>query len=113
MLAVASCGRHEPDYGSDANELRAYNRVPQSIRLAAAELLRRCDMPVKGHTVYFYWEGQSPNHTPYTLQLIHSEFEERHALTCLNAQITSLGLTNEIDIGEEPSAPPPEPKGHS
>ncbi len=104
-LALASCSPPTPDYGSGANEIQgSIGTLPQSVKLAAAEILRRCDIPLEGRAIFYNWEGTTGD-VPYVLLLTHNQFEDPKAKTCLHAQIKFLGLSSEMEIGEEP---PPE-----
>jgi hypothetical protein len=103
LLILASCSSQPRDYSSQANQIGEVGRVPQSVKLAAAQVLDRCKVPVKGRHIFWHWEGP-PEKPPYTLELTQDQFEDQPLKSCLQHELNSLGLSSEIDVGEE--APP-------
>jgi len=104
FLALAACSAKSPDYASDANQIGEVGRVPQSVKLAAAQVLDSCGVPAKGRHIFWHWEGPA-DRPPYTLELTHEQFEDHSLKACLKSRAKSLGLSSELDFGEE--APPP------
>jgi len=105
-LAIASCSRSQPDYGSAANQISEIGNVPRHVKSLAAKMLLSCGVSVKGRSILFQWEAP-PGGAPYTLELSRQQFENGSTRSCLDAQTKALGARQELDIGEEP---PPAPK---
>jgi hypothetical protein len=104
LFALAACSANSPDYASKANQIGEVGRVPQTVKLAAAQVLDRCGVPAKGRHIFWHWEGPA-NQPPFTLELTHEQFENKSLKACLESQAKFLGVSSELDFGEE--APPP------
>lgn len=107
-LAIASCSKSEPDYGSAANQISQIGPVPRHVKSVAAKMLLNCGVPVKGRSIFFHWEGPA-GRAPYTLELSHQQFENVSTRSCLDAQTKAVGARQQLDIGEEPPPAPKEP----
>jgi hypothetical protein len=106
LVGNASCSEAPPDYRSLANEIgESGGTVPQSVKVAAGQMLRKCDVPVRGRYVYVQFERAS-GEAPFTLELAREQSENPQVRTCLLAQAKALGMDRELDLGEEPPAPP-------
>ena len=102
LFAIASaCGGRLPPYGDGADKIGAVGQVPQEVKLAAAEILRRCDIPRAGRAIFFHWEGPS-DAPPYTLGIPYELLEDSAVNACLVKEAKALGVEREIAFGDEP-----------
>jgi hypothetical protein len=107
LLALAACSRQEPNYGTVANKIGEMGKVPRAVKLIAAEILTKCKVPPDGRFIFFHWESSpgSPPGALYSLELSHDQIRDATKRRCLEAQIKTLGMDSELDLGEEPSPP--------
>ncbi len=100
-LLLVACSNEPQSYGAGANQIGEIGQVPQTVKLAAAEVLRRCKVAAAGTAIFFQWEA--PSERPgYTIELPHHLAKDKAITNCIADQITSLRLNREIDWGEKP-----------
>ena len=105
LLTLGACSEPPPEHGAGANQIAESGKVPKTVKLAAAEILRRCKLPLSDRVVIFQWEAKA-GETPYSLQLTRRELGDHQAMSCLNGEAKALGIDGEIDWAEEPPPPP-------
>jgi hypothetical protein len=104
-LILIGCSKVPSDIGEAANNIGERGKVPQSVKIVAAQVLLRCEIPVDGRVIFFHWEGPAAK-PPYTIELPRQFLQQERVKSCLAGQIKSLGMAGELDWGEEPPPPP-------
>jgi len=105
LIAASSCSGPAPDDRSVAQGIgESGGNVPASVKLAAAQMLLKCHVPVQGRYVYVQFERAS-DEAAYTLELTREQSENAEVRRCLIAERNALGMDRTLDLGEAPPAP--------
>ncbi len=107
VIGVAACSSEKTTDGWDASDIREKGVVPQTVKLAAAELMERCAVPINGRTIVQQWEARE-GQAPFTLSLTHEQMNDKRTTVCLAREAERLGIASEINFGEDPPPSPPE-----